>query len=258
MLPAAPPDASQGPTTPVESRVSAPLDDVLAILEQQLLTVDGDTVHDLLLEDHAHAALERHGESALRRAALTVLQGAVGLLSDQQRGAATVLARQQAAAAADMGPDVLEQAQAVVQALEGDVVVGDAWNLLMATAHLANIHSVMEDPQADDLDRGWAEAYIPRLRAHLDPTTATVTVRGTGPGPQRHGAGPPTLTLGDLRRATANLPDSTELALAYRDDSFGPLQAFTLDRYATRDPEFPGAEHLVMFHDFDPDQDDDR
>lgn len=34
---------------------------VLAILEQSRLTIDDDTVHDLLLEDLTRAAAERHG-----------------------------------------------------------------------------------------------------------------------------------------------------------------------------------------------------
>jgi hypothetical protein len=47
--------------------------DLIDALEQQLLSIDEDTVHDLLLEQMLNEALERHGETTLRGVAGVLL-----------------------------------------------------------------------------------------------------------------------------------------------------------------------------------------
>ncbi len=151
-------------------------------LEQHLLTVYDDTVHDLLFVDMLTKALERFGRATLRGVALKVLVAV-----------ACRLHRNGEVATAPFGhpphpdPDIVNAHAAAIEAARAVPPVGcrsrsaalksldvaaeqhgwDWYVLLMASSVVANMLSVLEEPQLDDLDRGWTEHFVAELRTEV-------------------------------------------------------------------------------------------
>jgi hypothetical protein len=152
--------------------------DLIDALEQQLLTINEDTVHDLLLEQTLNEALKRHGETALRSTAGVLLLEVALKVHDRAPGVALVLNAMPAFgnrdvdaahAAAVEGAALVTGGDAKQTVTElfatADRYRWDAYGLLMGASVVANLLSSHESPMPDDMDRGWAEAFVAELRA---------------------------------------------------------------------------------------------
>ena len=152
--------------------------DLIDALEQQLLTIDEDTVHDLLLEQMLNESLERHGETTLWSAAGVLLLEVALKVHDRAPGLALALREMPmfgerdvdaAHAAAIKGTALVTGGDVRQRVTElfatADRYRWDAYDLLMGASMVANLLSDYESPMPDAMDRGWAEAFVAELRA---------------------------------------------------------------------------------------------
>jgi hypothetical protein len=162
--------------------------DLIDALAEELSTVDDDSAHGPTAEERPNTARHWLGEPTLRHAAaILALQigdrahrypdhvaVALGRVPHHVIRSGGFIAKSHAVAVeavaltADTADDPETRSRVLRDFLAcADRFQWDNFNLVIGAAHLAAIISVAEDPQPDDVDRGWAASFTTGLRSLL-------------------------------------------------------------------------------------------